>query len=265
MIKVTLSLLFICASILSFAQCPELTIDYSFSDPLCHDSEDGSITLTASGGAEPYIYEIRDEAGELINDVGTNTASDLMEGLYTFTITDNTGCDTTREINLNAPLPLIFSDFGSSDITGELPGLDGNVYMGAAGGTPNYAYLWTSVETGDTWTNSTVGGLDVGCYIGTITDDHGCQKSATACIGWVNLETDTLPRAEITYYQATKNMSITFDQSHELNIYNLNGQIIFKKQLSGGTQTIPLNLEQGIYIYEVKSNDQIAGIGRFAF
>jgi len=41
---------------------------------------------------------------------------------------------------------------------------NGVVFAAATGGVPDYTYLWTNLETGDTEDNTTWGGLNPGNY-----------------------------------------------------------------------------------------------------
>lgn len=63
---------------------------------------------------------------------------------------------------------------------------NGLVYVAVEGGSPLYSYLWTNLETGETNTNSTWGGLNAGCYSIQVTDMAGTTISDFICIDSLN-------------------------------------------------------------------------------
>lgn len=72
--------------------------------------------------------------------------------------------------------PLGFTEFGSEPAfcrTSSSQMGFGVVYAAAIGGTPDYTYLWTDLQTGATSSNTTWGGLNPGFYEMTVTDDGG--------------------------------------------------------------------------------------------
>ncbi|WP_198664794.1 gliding motility-associated C-terminal domain-containing protein [Lewinella sp. IMCC34191] len=77
--------------------------DYHGRDISCHDSQDGRISLTVSGGSPPFTF-----AWSGTNDSGP-TASNLSAGAYTVTVTDGNGCTATTAAVLTPPPPLRLS------------------------------------------------------------------------------------------------------------------------------------------------------------
>ena len=62
----------------------------------CFQGDDGTATATPFGGLPPYSYLWSD--GQT-----TQTAIGLLQGIYSCTITDSLGCDTTIQINITEP------------------------------------------------------------------------------------------------------------------------------------------------------------------
>ncbi len=60
---------------------------------LCHTSL-GAVTISATGGTEPYSFVWNDEDGNLLSSTN-ETAIDLLAGIYHCTITDDNSCQTT--------------------------------------------------------------------------------------------------------------------------------------------------------------------------
>lgn len=63
---------------------------------------------------------------------------------------------------------------------------NGIVYAFASGGTPDYSYEWINLTTGATYTSTTWGGLNVGCYEITVTDMVGTIAKDTVCLDSIN-------------------------------------------------------------------------------
>lgn len=93
------------------------------------------------------------------------------------------------QLNLTAQPPLEFTEFGSEPAYCRLFGYqsgNGQVYCSATGGVPDYSYEWRNLETGETITSSTWGGLNPGCYEATVTDEMGTTLVDTLCIDSLN-------------------------------------------------------------------------------
>ncbi len=132
------------------------------SDVLCNGQSNGSAAVTHTGGVSPYTYEWS-------NGATTSNVTDLGVGYYVVTVTDNFGCTTTDDIQINEPSPVaitVFIDKGVS-CNGDS---NGQAAVLPSGGTSPYVYIWSNGETIGTVTN-----LDVGFHFVTVTDDNGCS------------------------------------------------------------------------------------------
>lgn len=132
-------------------------------DVLCFNGNNGMIDLTVIGGTPPYTYNWSN--GATSEDVGA-----LVAGIYTVTITDANGCDTTLSTTIiepSAPLiPVVTIDQHVSCHGGN----DGAISVAVSGGTPPYVYLWSNGAT-----STSVIGLPAGQYVLTVTDANGCN------------------------------------------------------------------------------------------
>lgn len=127
----------------------------------CFGSCDGSITITATGGAPPYNYDI----GGAPNTTGNFTG--LCAGTYTYTVTDAGGCSTGGTITVTEPTAVTCA-VATTDVS--CNGIcDGTATVTVAGGTAPYTYSWSSGGTGSIET-----GLCAGTYTVTVTDANGC-------------------------------------------------------------------------------------------
>jgi len=68
----------------------------SFTPPTCYGGNNGTATVNAEGGTEPYVYQWDAAAGSQT----TKTAVGLKVGIYLFTVTDANGCNITSDFVL---------------------------------------------------------------------------------------------------------------------------------------------------------------------
>jgi len=143
-------------------QPEDLVIDIETTDLNCFNSNDGSITVTPSGGVAPYSYTWSDFGNG-------NVRNGLSAGSYTVTITDSNGCEEVREIEIeNAELfdvdPTVtpVSCFGAND---------GSIEMNFEGGVAPISFTWSDDSTaGQNRYN-----LSPGLYSVLIKDASGCE------------------------------------------------------------------------------------------
>jgi len=137
---------------------------------LCTGGNNGSATVTASGGVLPYTYSWN-------NAQVTPTAILLTAGSYTVTVSDANGiCAVTAVAVITEP-PLLTATISAQTNILCYAGNNGNATVLAGGGTPAYTYIWGN---GQTTTVST--GLIAGLYNVTVTDNNGCTTRTTATI-----------------------------------------------------------------------------------
>ncbi|MGN2376202.1 MBG domain-containing protein, partial [Sphingobacterium spiritivorum] len=74
-----------------------LTATISKTDVSCNGGTNGSATVTATGGTGAYTYSWAPSGGTAA------TATGLVAGTYTVTVTDNNGCFITRTITIGQP------------------------------------------------------------------------------------------------------------------------------------------------------------------
>ncbi len=143
---------------------PLLEINFTDSvNILCYDDNNGSITVTPSGGTPGYTYLW--DGGSTLTD---STATGLSAGTYNITVTDNNGCKSFGSISLTEPDSLNSTIVGINTLC--YGSSDGQAIVSSSGGTGNHTYEWF-----DTSTNDTITGLSAGIpYYATITDVNGC-------------------------------------------------------------------------------------------
>ena len=143
----------------------------SSQEPSCFGDSDGTIDITAVGGAGSYSY-IWSEGST------TEDISGLISGTYDVTLQDANGCETTESFTVNDP---ILMDLSNTNITeASCGGFDGGITVTVTGGAGNYNYQWEAAA-GNATVNS-VSGLTAGAYALTVADANGCIATMTYSI-----------------------------------------------------------------------------------
>lgn len=164
-----------CKDTISFTinQPSPITLAFQISEVNCNGGNDGTVTVTPSGGVTPYSYNWS-------NNQTTSTISGLIAGNYTVTVTDNNGCATVNTIAVGEPVEPLNITFSINPVSCNGYS-DGSVNAIVSGGTPNingYVYNWNNNQF-----NSLITGLNGGNYTLTVTDSRGCDLSETITVG----------------------------------------------------------------------------------
>jgi len=130
----------------------------------CFEGNDGSATITATGGTSPYSY-----SWNTVPVQNTATAAGLSAGNYIVTITDVSGCQSTSSIDILEPTKITAFVSALSNIN--CFGSTGSATVTASGGTGAFSYSW---NTNPVQTTQTATSLASGTYTVTVTDDNGC-------------------------------------------------------------------------------------------
>jgi len=152
----------------------------------CFGNSNGSITVSASNGVEPYLYSISGgDFGE------SNTFNGLFGGSYTISAMDAEGCVSMSDIVVSEPSELL------AEIVAEIPAScdylnDGQITVNVSGGTAPYEIGSLVLESaGDTTYSPML--LPGGPYLVTVTDANDCTVELTYMIsspGTLGLATD---------------------------------------------------------------------------
>jgi gliding motility-associated-like protein len=136
----------------------------------CTGTNDGTATVTASGGTPPYTYSWNS------NPVQTSAkAIGLPAGNYSVTVTDNAACISIASTVVG---PALSATVTQRNVTTCNGGSNGSATTLASGGTGPYNYSW---NTNPVRTTATINRIPAGTYTVTITDVTGCvvTKSVT--------------------------------------------------------------------------------------
>lgn len=137
----------------------------------CANGNDGSATLTVTGGIGPYTYQ-------WINGQTTATVTQLQASTYPVTVTDVNGCVVVDSVTLMHPPQIVITPHPLTNYNGYnircFDGSDGIVVANATGGTGALTYRWSDGQTTDTAV-----GVNRGRYAVTVTDANGCFTVVT--------------------------------------------------------------------------------------
>lgn len=136
------------------------TTNSAQTDVSFYGGNDGSATVSASGGTAPYAYLWS-------NGDTTETSSNLIAGIYTVTVTDDNGCTATQSFTIIQPIPLMFQSVSQTNVSCNA-GTNGTATVVAMGGNGPYTYLWSNGVTTGTASNLTASNYTV-----TVTDSTG--------------------------------------------------------------------------------------------
>lgn len=206
--------------------------------PSCYGTEDGSISVSATGGEGAAYYQY------ILNNLTTGvsriaqtaaTFSNLKEGEYTITVSDNLGCsDTTSPtITLTNPSEVTIDGFISEDPTCLL---EGKITVTAAGGSGAFEYkIISPTASATSWSTQTEYTLASGTY------EFIARDIPNEC---------TSPVSVIRTLQEVIPLSITVDDSS--TIINCFGETdaVLVAEAAGGF---------GNYTYQLETNGVLQG------
>ena len=130
-------------------------------------ASDGSISLSASGGAGGYHFSLN---GGPFGDSGDFAG--LLPGEYTFAVRDAGGCEVTGTAFVGSPVEILLDGTVTNPACGGVAG--GSIQIVVSGGQAPYTFAWSD---GATQRDRT--GLRAGEYSVVLTDANGCPAQRT--------------------------------------------------------------------------------------
>ncbi len=151
-----------------------ITIASTTQEPLCNGQQNGSATISVTGGTPSYKY-IWSTVPQQIS----STATNIGAGTYTIEIIDANGCTKQDTVIVKQPFPLMASIVNVTNpiCYGDSSG-SASVYV--TGGTLPYSYLWWNTTPKQTTYDASK--LSAGLYTVDILDAHNCPVSKQVII-----------------------------------------------------------------------------------
>ncbi|MFK7950069.1 MAG: choice-of-anchor L domain-containing protein [Saprospiraceae bacterium] len=207
----------------------EVTGTMVTTDVSCSGGNDGTATVTPSGGANTtYTY-----SWSTIPVQTTQTATGLSAGTYYVTLTDANMCTGEDTVIVIEPTPITLT---MSNVNVSCNGAnDGSVSVVAVGGTGNYTYNWNTTPAQTTQTATALSG---GLYEVTVTDANMCTASDTV---------STYEPPLITYTTASTNASCNGGNDGAITITNTtSGGVVVQYSIDGGINFQSSNTFSGL-------------------
>ncbi len=185
-------------------------------DISCNEANDGTITVSASGGSGSYKYTLLPLGISINGNTSGVVFDDLSSGTYSVDISDNDlSCMTSTSSSLTIIDPSPFTSSTTPVNPTTVGGLDGKIQVSAMNGSSPYE--WSLVKSGiapmsgsSSSANFTIGNLSSGSYSLTTTDGNGCSDTNTATLNNPScpIILNTLPKDPICAGTSTGSITI---------------------------------------------------------
>jgi gliding motility-associated-like protein len=147
-----------------------LSVDSDFSNISCSGADDGSLSLSISGGTFPYNILIN---GAVFTTNDSITIDGLSNNSYDVEVVDELGCNYTNKIILSEPDSIqIESVFVDNLCYGQNYG---SALFNVSGGIQPYSYLFTDIDGVFISDTNNINQLSAGVYVFTVTDSSNCS------------------------------------------------------------------------------------------
>jgi hypothetical protein len=196
----------------------------------CFGGSNGSATVTATGGSGTFTYAWSPSGGTAA------TATGLIAGSYTCTVTDGSICSTNVFVNIAEPAAAVTAT-ATANIVSCFGGNNGSASVTAAGGTGMYSYNWS--PSGGT--SATAVSLSAGSYTCTVMDANMCSTDVNVSI--------TEPAAAVTATATANNVSCFGGNNGSASVTAAGGTGMYSYAWSpsGGTAAAATGLSAGSY------------------
>jgi gliding motility-associated-like protein len=136
----------------------------------CGGACDGTATVSFTGGAGTVsiIWSPDPGSGQF-----TATAGDMCPGIWSMTLTDSAGCDTTVQFIINTPSGIQAVPTATNASCFDV--CDGTIVLDVSGGVPSYDYSW--IPPPPAGSGPSISGLCPGTWTVQIGDMAGCDTT----------------------------------------------------------------------------------------
>jgi gliding motility-associated-like protein len=173
-------------------QPPSLQSSATAQHVTCFGGNDGRALLSVSGGVQPYTYL-------WTNGINTSANNSIASGIYSCTITDANGCQTTATATVNQPTEL---SANLSPVSPACSGINnGSIAAIVSGGTGYYTYQWSTGQQAPS-----IDGLAPGDYTVNIIDENACMIQLAASLQSAPAFSITMSAADSVLCQGEQTM-----------------------------------------------------------
>jgi gliding motility-associated-like protein len=205
---------------------------------LCNGSSDGSINVTATGGAQPYSYTLG--SGTPQNNA---TFSNLSAGTYSLIVNDAQGCQVTLSQIITEPTAVQLTEVSTTNSSCNLP--NGGLEVSATGGTSPYLYSinnFSASQSTGLFTN--ISALN---YLVEVQDGNGCSSQLNVVVIGDN--------SVIAIPGNSTSTSCNGSSDGQLSVLTFGGPAPYQFSINGspfGIDSVFTNLSAGSYVLAVQ-------------
>jgi PKD repeat protein len=182
----------------------------------CLNGNNGSVTISATGGTAPYSYSI-----DGTNFVSTATFSNLTAGTYTVYVEDNASCTGSSSVTVSQPTTGVTH---TANVTNASCGnSNGTISVTATGGATPYAY---SLNGGAPQPSGNFTALAAGSYTVQVTDNNGCTST---------LSNHTITGGTAMAANATSTNETCLDANGSITVTATGGTTPYQFSINGGS------------------------------
>ncbi|MBK9077114.1 MAG: choice-of-anchor L domain-containing protein [Flavobacteriales bacterium] len=141
---------------------------------VCFGDGQGGATVTPSGGVPPYAFSWNTSPVQ-----NAATASALLPGTWTVTVTDGYNCPATANVTIGGPTAALSTSLAAQTNVLCFGNTTGSAGISISGGTAPYSTTWntTPLQNGTTASN-----LPAGTWAATVNDANGCSTTRNVTI-----------------------------------------------------------------------------------
>ncbi|UPZ14704.1 T9SS type A sorting domain-containing protein [Flavobacterium humidisoli] len=203
---------------------------------LCNGSNTGSASVVPSGAPGPFTYVWSPSGGN------GDTATNLIAGDYSVTITSSNGCSIVKNFTITEPTAITITP-SQTNVTCN-GGSNGSASVTVTGGTGTYTYAWS--PSGGT--AAAANGLSAGTYTVTVKDSNLCIKTQSFTIAEPDALTPSVSQTDVSC-NGGSNGSATVSVTGGTGTYS------YQWSPSGGTNATASGLSAGTYTVLIKDSN----------